>query len=262
MAKAPVHPEIDLVSFSCPHCGALAHQTWYDIYADRIEEGPPLRAHAAFLEVVKKDPNVSADIRENIARDVERRLRGEVFLVGTQKTLYGRPSLENVSVSVCYSCEKLALWVHDHVVYPAVADAGIEPNDDLSEDIKRDFKEAGAILNASARGAAALLRLCVQKLCVQLGEPGKVLNDDIASLVRKGLDQHVQQALDIVRVVGNNSVHPGVLDLRDDRNTALQLFSLINEIADELITRPARVQKIYNKVVPESDRAKIAKRDK
>lgn len=97
---------------------------------------------------------------------------------------------------------------------------------------------------------------------MQLGEPGKVLNDDIASLVKKGLDPHVQQALDIVRVVGNNAVHPGLIDWTDNRDTALQLFGLVNEIAEELITKPARVQKIYKKIVPETDRAKIEKRDK
>jgi hypothetical protein len=99
-------------------------------------------------------------------------------------------------------------------------------------------------------------------VCIQLGEPGKSLNDDIGALVKKGLDPHMQQALDIVRVVGNNAVHPGQIDLRDDRDAALKLFELVNEIAQELITRPRRMEKLYKHVVPESDRQKIAKRDK
>jgi hypothetical protein len=39
---------------------------------------------------------------------------------------------------------------------------------------------------------------------------------DIGELVKAGLPLEIQQSLDIVRVVGNNQVHPGILDVRDD----------------------------------------------
>ena len=261
MARLPINPSITLTRFSCPHCGALAHQTWYDVYVDRLDDIPH-RPDLANIGQVMTDPNLSEQMRGSLRKYLEMRVRGEVFLESTEKSHYGRPELENVSVSVCYSCERPSLWVHDHLVYPAIVPAGIDPNEDLTDDIKRDFREAAAILNVSPRGTAALLRLCIQKLCVELGEPGKVLNDDIANLVRKrGLDAHVQQALDIVRVVGNNAVHPGQIDLRDDRDTAIKLFELVNEIAEELITRPARIGKLYKAIVPESDQQKIAKRD-
>lgn len=60
------------------------------------------------------------------------------------------------------------------------------PNADMDEDIRNDFLEAAAVLDTSPRGSAALLRLCVQKLCVQLGEKGRNVNDEIGALVRKG----------------------------------------------------------------------------
>lgn len=224
------------------------------------KEVPP-QTDPEYAARISEDSELSPDQKARLVQYVDRLIRGEVF-VGDAEDVYRVPLLENVWVSVCFSCSKPSLWVHDHIVHPPVAAAGIEPNEDLTDEIKADFREAGQILNASPRGAAALLRLCIQKLCIQLGEPGKNLNDDIANLVSKGLDPHVQQALDIVRVVGNNAVHPGQIDLRDNRDTALKLFELVNVIADELITRPAKVQKLYVAVVPEADRQRIARRDK
>ena len=31
-----IPPAIDKVAFNCPHCGALANQTWFNAYADRL----------------------------------------------------------------------------------------------------------------------------------------------------------------------------------------------------------------------------------
>ena len=110
------------------------------------------------------------------------------------------------------------------------------PNLDLSDDLKKDFEEARQIANLSPKGAAALLRLVIQKLCIQLGEPGKDINKDIGSLVKKRLPAAVQKALDIVRVVGNESVRPGRIGLNDNPAITSKLFELVNIIAAKMIT--------------------------
>jgi hypothetical protein len=105
-----------------------------------------------------------------------------------------------------------------------------------------------------------LLRLAVQKLCKHLGGAGDNLNHDIAALVRKGLPARVQQALDVVRVIGNNAVHPGEIDLRDDRATAEGLFRLVNLIAEIMISQPKHVSDMFASL-PEGARKAIETRD-
>jgi hypothetical protein len=106
-----------------------------------------------------------------------------------------------------------------------------------------------------------LLRLCVQKLCVHLGESGENLNDDIKSLVSKGLPPSVQQALDYCRVIGNNAVHPGEIDVKDTPDITQELFRMINFIVEDRITRPAEIKEIYERL-PKEEKEKIEKRDR
>jgi len=106
----------------------------------------------------------------------------------------------------------------------------------------------------------ALIRLAIQKLCKGLGQPGKNINDDIKGLVAKGLDPRVQKALDAVRVIGNNAVHPGQIDLRDDRATAESLFGLLNIVVEKMISEPKHIDEVYASL-PESARQAIERRD-
>ena len=105
------------------------------------------------------------------------------------------------------------------------------------------------------------MRLAIQKLCAHLGETGKNINQDIASLVKKCLPVQIQKALDIVRVVGNNAVHPGQIDLKDNIEVTIKLFGLINLIVDVMITQPKHVENMYESVVPENLREEIENRD-
>jgi hypothetical protein len=171
-----------------------------------------------------------------------------------------RRTMDNLKLATCTKCGKHSFWVDEVMVYPDQMTVPA-PNADLDEEIQQDYLEAARILERSPRGAVALLRLGIQKLCRQLGQPGKKINDDIAALVKAGeIPQRVQQALDIVRVVGNNAVHPGQIDLRDDRDTALRLFPLVNLIAERAISQPKEVEEIYG-TLPEADRKKIERRD-
>lgn len=168
--------------------------------------------------------------------------------------------IDKLFIAVCSHCSQLSVWYDQKMIYPDKTNI-IEPNNDLNEDIKKDYLEAASILNKSPRGAAALLRLAIQKLCKQLGESGKNINDDIASLVKKGLPAQIQKALDIVRVVGNESVHPGQIDLNDNQEIANKLFDLINIIAQVMITQPKEIFALYENIIPDHKKEEIEKRD-
>lgn len=105
-----------------------------------------------------------------------------------------------------------------------------------------------------------MLRLSIQILCKELGEPGVNINTDIGSLVRKGLPVLVQQSLDVVRVTGSDAVHPGQIDT-DDAETVNRLFGLINVIIEYMIALPNEVSGLYTGL-PTNKLKGITDRDK
>ncbi len=168
--------------------------------------------------------------------------------------------LKGISSAICFSCENYSLWLNEKIIYPRTSSAPL-PSEDMPQDVKDDFLEARNIVDSSPRAAAALLRLAIQKLMVEVGEKGKNLNEDIGSLVNGGkLVGKVQKALDSVRVIGNNAVHPGRIDLKDDINTAIILFELVNMIVETIITEEKKVNAIFNKL-PNGAKAQIKKRN-
>jgi Domain of unknown function (DUF4145) len=168
-------------------------------------------------------------------------------------------------VAECTNCHMETYWMRfseekSELIWPPGRSGAPAAHLDMPEDVRDDYDEAASILARSPRGAGAILRLALQKLMPHLGEKGQNLNDDIASLVAKGLDPGVQKALDALRVIGNNAVHPLELDLQDDAETVGALFGLINFIIDQRITHPKKLDELYAGL-PEGARKAIEKRD-
>jgi hypothetical protein len=253
-----VIPELGVQSFTCPHCGALAHQTWLRPYVDTYGKDQTPRMPAPdVVDRIKKDRNL--EDKETYIKYFKRVLAREVFIENQETSVYIRSELVNVSISRCYSCEAFTLWVADKFVYPEQVLA-IQPSEDMPSEVRLDFVEAASIVDHSPRGAAALLRLCLQKLTAHLGHKGKNLDDDIGTLVKNGLDGRIQKALDVVRVIGNQAVHPGQIDLRDDMATASELFTLVNLIVEATITSPKHIQEMFD-ALPSGALKAIEKRD-
>jgi len=163
-----------------------------------------------------------------------------------------------IRVGICDHCNKNTIWVEDKMYYPDSGNAPF-PNPEMPASVNKLYMEAGAIHTKSPRGAAALLRLSIQLLAKELGEEGKNINKDIGNLVKKGLPEIVQQSLDIVRVTGNDAVHPGQIDT-DNSETVGQLFDLVNIIVEYMIALPKKVSGIYSNL-PEDKKNGIEQRD-
>ena len=168
------------------------------------------------------------------------------------------PTNNKIAISRCRLCRKDAVWWQSSMLHPNNG-AAPSANPDLPEEVRKLYEEAASISTASPRGAAALLRLAIQHLCVQLGGKGKDINADIGLLVSKGLPEKVQMALDVVRVIGNHAVHPGQIDT-DDPKAVGELFVLLNLIAEYMISMPNKVSSLYG-LLPQDARDAIEKRD-
>lgn len=164
-----------------------------------------------------------------------------------------------VQVATCHNCCKHIIWVDNIYAYPDIV--AEEANSDMPEGVKQLYNEAGLIYNKSPRAACALLRLAIDRLCNELGETDRDINKNIGELVKKGLPTSVQQALDVVRVVGNKAVHPGQIAFDvDDVGTATMLMRLLNIIVSRMISEPKEIAGLYDQL-PESVKQSITRRD-
>lgn len=242
-------PKYGDVKFQCPHCNTVATQEWFD-------------ANNAGSTVNKIINDLYLDYRSQVRDYIQEQIL--TFVKGTTNTL--RFQLYKYipggfSVATCSSCENFTLWVNEKIIYPKQTTVS-PPNDDLNNDIKALYIEASTILIDSPKGSTALLRLALQKLLKQIGGSGKNINNDIKELVADNLSSQMQKALDLLRVVGNNAVHPGQIDLDDNIEIARKLFDILNYIAYELITKPKELESLYSDLIPLDTQEHIKQRDK
>lgn len=174
-------------------------------------------------------------------------------------TLLQRGRDSEIEYCSCTHCGNDSFWFEEKMIIPE--DAPVQfAHSDMPKECLTEYNEARSIVSKSPRAAAALVRLAIQKLMVVLGEKGKKIDNDIASLVSKGLAPEIQKALDYCRVVGNNGVHPGEIDLNDTPEMAHIMFDMINMIVEERISRPKKIEEMYQSL-PKGALEAIEKRD-
>lgn len=136
-------------------------------------------------------------------------------------------------------------------IYPEVI-VGEPASEDMPEDMKKDFEEARQIAAKSPRAAIALLRLVLQKLGTQLTGKDKI-KDSVDAMIQQGFSPTQCKMFDTARIIGNNSVHPGSLNVDEDPELVTITFKFINLLVERLITLPKNVETLYSKC-PEKQR--------
>ncbi len=240
MVKMPSPPRFREKSFDCPHCGAFAAQDWrwlhYPIGTDEYNQ--------EYCEAIS-DSNAPAD-RPNSRT-------GRWF------------------ASLCSACEDHSLWISGKLVHPA---SGIQlgipaPAEGMPHDVAALYKEAAAVLPHSRRAAAALCRASLERLakCLTPDAPTKTSLDERLILLNDKTTASLAMGLQIIRHTGNTALH-GARD--DDESVVIYMgegdtdivelfFVTINELVDELITRPARLEAAYN-LIPKEKREAVERK--
>jgi hypothetical protein len=166
----------------------------------------------------------------------------------------------DVVQSKCHKCDGILIWYKGSIVAPHVSTAPFH-HEHMPSNVKEIYEEARAVFEISPRSSAAMLRLALQLLCKELDYEGATLDESIGSMVKNGLTVQVQQALDVVRVIGNNAVHPGQINFSDNRDIAIGLFALMNYIIERMIAEPMKIETLFSSL-PEGAKAAIKNRDK
>lgn len=167
-----------------------------------------------------------------------------------------------LSICRCENCGYLSFWYEEKLCWPL--NTGImAPPDEMPDDIKRLYNEASSIVELSPKGSCAILRLALQKLCNRLAgqEEKNKIDAAIKKLVENGLPTSLQKAMDTVRIVGNDAVHPGEINIDDNKQLAIAMFELMNIIIEKMIIEPKRIDELYN-LMPQEKLQGIQKRDK
>ncbi len=173
---------------------------------------------------------------------------------------FGPEIISQLEIRRCSNCGGKFFYENGQLLYPDPVSLPPEPT--MPENVKAIYLEASSICHRSPRAACALLRLAIERLCDGLDAKGPNLDSKISDLVKRGLSEDVQQALDLVRVVGNKAVHPGQIEFDvDNEQTAGMLFNLLNIIVQRLISQPATIKALYE-TLPDAIRAGVVQRDK
>jgi hypothetical protein len=174
-----------------------------------------------------------------------------------------RASISNLHVASCQNCKRLSIWYEQKMVHPKKLTAPLA-HEDMPNSVQVIYNEARNVAPDSARAAAALLRVALEKLTEELGETEGNLNTRIGNLKSKGLPQKVIQSLDVVRIFANEGgSHAGEIDLsgKDNEEIVIKLFKLINFIVEKTITENNEIEAMYG-TIPDNKRDGIDNRDK
>lgn len=176
--------------------------------------------------------------------------------------IYNTNQEPNLSVCRCQHCGYLSFWYLKKLAWPS--NSLVEsPLDEMPEDIKALYNEARSIVELSPKGSCAIIRLALQKLCNRLAgqDEKKKIDGAIKKLVENGLPESIQKAMDSIRILGDEAVHPGQINIDDNKELAVAMFKMMNIIVEKMILEPKKIDELYQ-LMPKDKIEGIKNRDK
>ncbi|MDP9895390.1 hypothetical protein J2W32_004488 [Variovorax boronicumulans] len=197
-------PAISKRSFTCPHCGAFAGQHWFHVHIREVHSNGGIPPSQGDLVRVAHTSN-SDQVYIAYATKM---LHARLSFMAPEPLAAGRTyELFNSAVSRCGSCDKIALWVGDKLVFP---ESPLRPAAPLEvpEALRADYDEAAKVLPHSAKASAALSRRCLQTLLRDKGYKQHNLGNAIQALLDANtLPSGLAEIVDAIRNVGNFAAH-------------------------------------------------------
>lgn len=183
------------------------------------------------------------------------------YTTGTMHSYKNGDDVRYISACRCQQCGFISFWLEEQLIWPLKSNIEL-PIDEMPNNIKELYEEARNIFNLSPKGSCAILRLALQKLCNQIaGKDEKTkIDETIKDLVKNGLPSSLQKSMDAIRIIGNEAVHPGQINIDDNKDIAIALFKLMNIIVEKMIIEPKEIDDIYN-FLPDNKIEGINKRD-
>lgn len=246
MANSERTPARDRGAFYCPRCGVFAKQTWYPLQRRYFDEAEGMEYYEEALDaqtVAFATMPATLLVKENLP------------------TAPSRPPVERTdwAMAECGSCEEFSTWRGTRLMYPAGLNSAPPPSEDMPKTAKLLYVEAAEVVGISPRAGTALARATLEVLLKELDPtPARNLAARIER-IEAAVSSSLAQMLTIIRHSGNMALHVReqdddlmVLVLDPEQEEIVSWFFVaINDLVDELITRPARVAELFEKVPKE-----------
>lgn len=233
-------------SFECPNCDAFSAQIWSSLGYMEEEQGQE------WFSVLEQRAPQNANVFDEIPlADGPRWILSDVWVVST-----------------CVACSRRSIWRDEEIIYPSAPGAPAA-HPDMPGTARSLYDEARRVLPISRRAGTAMARATLERLLRDLDPEAKpkLSLDQRIGRVTDRVSSGLGGVLDVIRHAGNKSVHAEdeldevlVLVLDDEDVEVVELlFSAINELVDELITKPNRHADLVSRL-PQSVQDQIMRR--
>ena len=210
-----IQPEFEATWFHCPHCKYKTEHEWHSLY-------------------------IPGSVY--IPREIKDQLHEDVFKDETDRHLQADRSL---TISICRHCKDYCVWEQEQLIYP-LSGAPITFNTDIPAEILEICEEAGSISNLSLRASLLLGRIIIEKLLKEKAKEGTINEMANQLLKESAISSNTHAKITAIRLLGNDINHNDVIDLAPI--SPIAIFDLINQIADDLITRPKEFESLQESI--------------